>query len=73
MPIRIQRVKSQYQAEVTPPHGGDRSWNSPEPMSLNSLIQALLDHGCHQVDIADALQEADPGWLSHLPPKKPKD
>lgn len=62
MPIVITRVEDLYEAEVTPPHGGGRYWRSPQPMGIDDLIAALLERGCHQTDIGDALFEADPEW-----------
>jgi hypothetical protein len=63
MTIRIQMVRRLYQADTTPPHGGNTPWSSPEPMSRESLVQLLLSSGCHQTDIGDAFYEADPEWL----------
>lgn len=62
MAIRIRRVDSKYIAEVTPPHGGGSRWASPGPMSADDVIAKLRSLGCHQTDIADAFDEADPGW-----------
>jgi hypothetical protein len=31
-------------------------------MEIEELISALLARGCHQTDIADAFDEADPEW-----------
>lgn len=62
MAIRIARRGNLYTAEVTPPHGRGSHWESPEPMSVDALIDALQQIGCHQTDIGDAFYEADPEW-----------
>jgi hypothetical protein len=62
VPIRIAKTGDRFSAEVTPPHGSGRPWETPEPLPLNELIAALRAQGCHQTDIADALDEADPNW-----------
>ena len=31
-------------------------------MVQGQLVQALLQLGCHQTDIGDAFEDADPGW-----------
>jgi hypothetical protein len=31
-------------------------------MTVDDLIAALRDLGCHQTDIGDALDQADPEW-----------
>ena len=65
MPIHIRRIDDKYEAEITPPHGGGRPWRPPGPMTQDELIGALLDRGCHQTDIGDAMFEADPEWQAH--------
>lgn len=60
MAIKITRNGELFLAQVTPPHGGGRPWESSEPMTLDRLITELLSHGCHQTDIGDVLYEIDP-------------
>lgn len=60
--IQIKKSARGYEAEITPPHGADRHWTTPEPLPLDRLITALRERGCHQRDIGDALYEADPTW-----------
>ncbi len=62
MAIRIARKGKLHTAEVTPPHGGGTHWTSPEPLTVDALIDALHRRGCHQTDIGDAFNEADPEW-----------
>ena len=62
MSISIQRVGEMYEASVRPPHGQGRAWDTPHPLALDQLIDALVTLGCHQTDIGDALFEADPDW-----------
>ncbi len=65
--IAVELVPEGYTARVTPPHG---AWETPGPMGLRELIDALQDQGCHQQDIGDALYDADPDWVSHLGPPR---
>jgi hypothetical protein len=63
MPLVITRVGGAlYKATLTRPHRGG-GWTTPQPMTRDSLIQALRDRGCHPTDISDAFYEADPDWL----------
>jgi hypothetical protein len=62
MAIQITKSERGYEAVVTPPHGGGRPWATTEPLSLDDVIAALRERGCHQRDIGDALYEADPTW-----------
>ena len=63
MSIVITRVGDLYEASLAPPHGGCIPWSSPQPMTADSLINALRERGCHQTDIGDAFYKADPEWL----------
>jgi hypothetical protein len=65
MTIRITRVRDQYVAEVTPPHGGG-AWTTTEPLGAPELIEELTRRGCHRTDIGDAFYEADDAWLLRL-------
>jgi len=66
MALKIFKVDGDYyKAEVTPPHTR-MPWNTPQPIRLRELIDALVKQGCHQTDIGDVLYEIDPDWLSHL-------
>jgi hypothetical protein len=60
MTIKIAKKGNGYVAKVTPPHGGNNSWEVTEPQEVDTLVQKLLDIGCHQTDIGDALYEIDP-------------
>ena len=61
MPILIRRLKDgRYSAQVSAPNGGE-PWNTAG-MVQGQLVQALLELGCHQSDIGDAFEDADPGW-----------
>lgn len=66
MPIQIDRVDDRYRARVTPPHGRGQQWETPDPLELEVLIAKLQSLGCHQTDIGDALNEADPEWEFRL-------
>lgn len=55
MPIKLRPEGSLWKAEVTPPHG---SWQSPSPMVVGDLIEALRSIGCPQDEIDSALRKA---------------
>jgi hypothetical protein len=59
--IEIEKSGDLYVASVTPPHGGGKAWQSPA-LSSDALIAALLERGCHTIDIGDAFYAADPDW-----------
>ena len=62
VPIAIRWLKGgRYSAQVSPPHGRE-PW-STAGMVQGHLVQALLQWGCcHQTDLGDAFEGADPGW-----------
>jgi hypothetical protein len=62
VPIAIVRTGDLYEATVSPPHGRGVEWTSPQPMTAEALVEALLDCGCHRTDIGDAFYDADPEW-----------
>jgi len=35
-------------------------------MPARELIAALLERGCHQTDVGDALYAANPNWLAEM-------
>ena len=65
MPISIRQHGNRYAAEVSLPHGS-RPWSSPEPLTVDELVEALRSLGCHTTDIADAFYAADPHWLEKV-------
>jgi Holliday junction resolvasome RuvABC DNA-binding subunit len=63
MPIHIERVNdTDYTATVTPSHYKDVDWETPRPMGMQAVIDALVELGYHLQDIADALDDADARW-----------
>lgn len=54
MPIRLRQEDRLWMAEVTPPHG---CWQSPRPMVIGDLTEALASIGCRREDIDLALRE----------------
>jgi len=67
MTIRIKKASSMlYTAELTLPDmpGVAASWATPEPMSVDQIVDELQKRGAHQTDIGDAFYAADPDWLS---------
>ena len=51
-----------YAAEATPPHV-DQPWSTAEPLRMHQLCEQLLARGVHQIDIGDAINDADREWL----------
>jgi len=68
MAIRIKSTELGYEAVATPPHVGT-PWQTSAPLSVRALIAVLLERGCHQTDIGDALYAANPNWLSDMSPQ----
>ena len=63
MAIEIKEINGNYTATVTPPHGNNSHWKSEKPMPCDDLIEKLIQLGCHQTDIGDALYEVNPKLL----------
>jgi len=55
MPVKLRQEGNLWTAKVTPPHG---YWQSPKPMVVGDLIEALRSIGCPQNAIDSALREA---------------
>jgi hypothetical protein len=62
-PIKITKDGDMYSAVLTPPHGNGAPWSTPHSMPLGDLAEALREHGCHPVDIAEAFLAANPSLL----------
>lgn len=54
-----------YTATATPPHSVD-AWNTSEPVRQYQLGEQLLALGLHQVDVGDAINEADRKWSQQM-------
>jgi hypothetical protein len=65
MPLLIKITDQGYLAEAKYNHY-HINWKNDKPLPAKQLIRKLLDIGCHQQDIADAFQEANPGWLQEV-------
>ena len=71
MPIKLRPEGNLWKAEVTPPHG---CWQSPRPMVVGDLIEALKSVGCRREDIDLALRETymikrEQDWNDQVLPK----
>lgn len=64
MAIVIKQTGPDYEALATPPHTAGPAWHTPHPMPARELIAALLERGCHQTDVGDALHAANPNGLA---------
>lgn len=53
------------QVAISPPHGRGTGWRSSEPMTVDAIVDKLIDLGCHTTDIGDAFYAADPFWTEH--------
>ena len=66
MPIKLTKIAEDlYEATATPPHVVT-PWSTLDPVDGDKLEEELLARGAHQIDIGDALYEADPTWLEDL-------
>jgi len=63
MAIRVTKIsEALYTATATPPHVGE-PWSTGEPLRMHQLCEQLLARGVHQVDVGDAINDADREWL----------
>jgi hypothetical protein len=51
-----------YTASATPPHVRTM-WETTQPLRMHTLWDELLSLGAHQVDIGDAMDQADSDWI----------
>jgi hypothetical protein len=54
-----------YTATATPPSSRE-AWNTPQPIRLKQLYERLLELGLHQVDVGDAINDADREWFRQM-------
>ena len=63
MAIRVTKIsEALYTATATPPHVYER-WSTAEPLRMHQLCEQLLAKRVHQVDVGDAINDADREWL----------
>jgi len=62
MTILIKKEVSGYSAVVKKLGSNNTEWQSKAPMSSGKLMKTLCDIGCHQIDVVDAFNAADPHW-----------
>ncbi len=60
--IEVMHESDGYLVYVSPPHAD--VWKSVQLMSATEVVQFLASLGCHQTDVMDALDIANPGWKS---------
>jgi hypothetical protein len=58
----IMRSGKGYVARCASHHGTKTIWQTAKPMTAYELFGKLLDLGCHQSDIMDSFDAADPNW-----------
>lgn len=67
MPITVTKISEAfYIATATLPHIQE-AWPTPEPLRLHQLCRELSERGGHQVDIGDAVDQADRDWIEKGP------
>ena len=63
MPITVTKIsEALYIVTATPPHIQE-AWSTPEPLRMHRLCEELINRGMHQVDVGDAIDQADRDWL----------
>jgi hypothetical protein len=49
-----------YHVALSPPQGP--AWRSDRALTATEVMERLHGFGCHQTDVVDALNDANPGW-----------
>ena len=62
MTISIKKEASGYSAVIRDAESKHIEWQTKEPISSSKLMDQLCQIGCHQIDVVDALNAADPQW-----------
>jgi hypothetical protein len=60
MAIEISLSAFGYHVRVTPPEAAP--WESRSPLTATEVMEHLHSFGCHQTDVMDALNVANPAW-----------
>ncbi len=66
MPITVRKIEDDLYFVSASPPDADKEWSPAEPRSGREVTKVLQELGCHQMDIADAMNEADPKWIEKL-------
>ena len=69
MAIKVKKISDDlYLARVILPDmpAVKAEWSTTEPATGQELTRALLEIGCHQIDIHDAMSAQDPQWIEKL-------
>lgn len=66
MALKIVRVSDDlYSVYATPPDVR-QEWSPAEPVRGRHLTRELIERGAYQIDVADAMNDADPDWIRKL-------
>jgi hypothetical protein len=66
MALKIVKVSDDLYSVVATPPDVNEEWSPPESLRGRHLSRELIERGAHQIDVADAMYEADPEWLRNL-------
>jgi len=66
MALIVTKVSEAFYTAATTPPNSREVWNTAEPVRLHQLCQQLEALGCHQVEIGDAVDDADRKWFQHI-------
>ncbi len=66
MALRISKVSDDLYKVCASPPDVKEEWSPCEPVRGRRLTRELTDRGAHQIDVGEAMHEADPDWISKL-------
>ena len=63
MALSVKKVSEAfYVGAASPPHVREK-WETEKPLRMQQLSDQLLALGVHQIDVGDAINEADRSWF----------
>lgn len=66
MSLKIEKIADDLYLVSASPPDADLVWLPEEPLTGHQVTRGLLERGCHQQDIGDAMNDADPDWIKKL-------
>ena len=75
MALKIVKVSDDLYTVCASPPDVEEEWSPSEAVRGRHLTRELIERGAHQIDVGDAMYQADPDWIRklrdpYIPPSK---
>lgn len=66
MALIVTKVSEAFYSAVVSPPDVRQEWRTEQPVRMHQLCDQLLALGLHQIDVGDAINEADREWSKRV-------